>query len=275
MRYAYLSFVVAAVFAFLPGRGAWGQTSSGSEAVQVQLEVDALSTLDDLNLTSDQLAALKDLAKDTAGTLSGTPGPITAEYLDALKELKSALLGKDDDKIDSAGDKAGDLGEKQDDDAIPDVTQSPAAKSKAADALKMLTVKQVADYIGDNSDAIDDPAELLIQAIHDCRGLAEPDFVGLRDDTSEELGVFAAGPNLGKPPAIVVKTNALLNRAHKMSDAEYSAQQSALEDEARKLVSGMEAIPNLRHWMENEMADLLANPQLIQAIDDWKGAGKV
>jgi hypothetical protein len=36
----------------------------------------------------------------------------------------------------------------------------------------------------------------------------------------------------------------------------------------------MDPIICMRHWMENEMADLLANPQLSQAIDDWTSAGK-
>jgi hypothetical protein len=274
MRYAYLAVIFAAIFTLLPGRIVRGQSEPAADSTQLQLEVDALSTLDDLNLTSDQLSTLKDMAKDTAGTLSKTPTPITPEYLDAVRDLKSALLGKDDDKTDAAGDKAADLADKQEDDSIPDVVQSEAAKSKAAELLKLLSVKQAADYIAANADDIDEPVGLLIGAIHDCRGLSDEDFAGLRDDTSQELAVFAAGANPAKPPAIVNKTNALLTRAHKMSDAEFSAQQSALEDEARKIAGGMEAIPNLRHWLENEMAELLSNPQLIQAIDDWKAAGR-
>jgi hypothetical protein len=274
MRYAYLWAIIAMFLLVISIHPARGQSGSLPDFAQIQLEVDALSTLDDLNLTADQLAALKGMAKDTAGNLSKVPTPITAEYQDALKALKGALLGKDDDKIDSAEDKVSDLAEKQDDDSAPDVVQSEAAKSKAAGLVKLLSVKQVADYISANSDDIDDPTDLLIGAIHDCRGLSDADFGDLRDDTSQELAVFAAGPNPGKQPAVVAKANALLNRTHKMSDADYSAQQSALEDDARKLVGGMDPIPNLRHWMENEMADLLANPQLLQAIDDWTAAGK-
>ncbi len=59
-----------------------------------------------------------------------------------------------------------------------------------------------------------------------------------------------------------------------MKDDEYSDQQSALEADARKLVGGVDPVNCMRHWMENEMADLLANPELSQAIDDWTAAGK-
>jgi hypothetical protein len=275
MRFGFLGLVLAVILTLLPGQVARADRDLSADSTQLQLEVDALSTLDDLNLTSDQLSSLKEMAKDSAGKLSKTPTVASAEYTEALKALKSALLGKDDDKTDAAGDKAADLADKQDDDSIPDVVQSEAAKSKSVEVLKMLSVKQVADFIAANADDIDEPVDLLIGAIHDCRGLSQEDFVGLRNDTAEELSVFAAGPNPGRPPAIVGKANALLTRAHKMSDAEFSSQQSALEDEARKIAGGMDPIPNLRHWMENEMAELLSNPELVKAIDDWKAAGKV
>jgi hypothetical protein len=130
MRYRFI-FLVAAVASLLAASypilsAADDQTDSN--AVNLQLEVDALSTLNDLNLTPNQLSALKGMIPDTAGTLSDAPTPISADYKAALKDARIALLGKDQDKIDDAQDKLADLQDKQDPDSDPDVDQSEAAK---------------------------------------------------------------------------------------------------------------------------------------------------
>ncbi|MGD0388480.1 MAG: hypothetical protein ABSC42_05935 [Tepidisphaeraceae bacterium] len=274
MRNPYTLFFAAALWLFIGSRFLQAQTDKPSGEVKLELQVDALSTLHDLNLTPEQLSALKDLASDTAGTLSDTPAPVTADYNAAMKDMRDALLSKDEDRIDSAEDKIGDAADKQDPDSEPDVEQSESAKTKAVTFLKTLSVKQVAGYIGQNAEDIDDPTELLLDAVHQSRDLSDDDFASLRDDTSKELGMLSGGVNPGKPPKIVSKVNQLLTRVHRLSAEEYGDQQSALEDEARKLVAGMDPIPCLRHWMENEMADLLSNPELGQAIDDWVAAGK-
>ncbi|MGA2441591.1 MAG: hypothetical protein ABSH08_11570 [Tepidisphaeraceae bacterium] len=274
MRYPYTLVLAAALSLFIWNRFLQAQTDTLSGGVKLELEVDALAAIHDLNLMPEQLSALKDLASNTAGTLSDTPAPVTADYEAAMKDMRDALLSKDQDRIDIAEDKMGDVADKQDPDSEPDVEQSGSAKTKAVTFLKSLSVKQVGDYISQNSDDIDDPAQVLLDAVHQSRDLSDDDFESLQDDTAEELGIFSGGLNPGRPPKIVSKVDQLLTRIHHLSAKEYKNQQSALEDEARKLVEGMDPISCLRHWMENEMADLLSNPQLSQAIDEWSAAGK-
>lgn len=272
MRYACITLFIAILVAAV-SHPALAQTPELSESAKLQLQVDALSSLDDLNLTPEQLSALKDLASDTAGTLTDSPTAITEAYKTSLKEMREALLTKDDDKIDAAEEKMGDIADKEDPDSEPDVDQSESAKSKAETLVKMLTVSQVAAFIAQNGDDVDNPSQLLLDAIHQCRGMSADDFQGMRDDTAQEIGIYAAGINPAKPPAIVGKINRLLTRVHGLSDDEYSQQQSSLEDEARKLVAGLDPINTLRHWLEDEMADVLSNPQLLEAINEWSGAG--
>ena len=283
MRHAYFVTLIAvlaiAATAQVANAQAEKDTTGGGSidltpSVKLQLEVDALTSLNDLNLSPDQLSALKDMAADTAGTLSEKPTPVTDEYISTLKFLRGALLAKNEDKIDLAEDRVGDLGDKQDDDSEPDIAQSDAAKQKGPELLKSLSVKQVAEYVSANADEIDDPTQLVIEAIHQCRGMNDDDFANLREDTAQEMGIFGGGSNPAKTPAIAGKVKNLLNRAHKMSNSEYTDQQSQLEDEARKLVGGADPIPCLRHWMENEMADLLSNPELPHAIEEWTAASK-
>jgi hypothetical protein len=272
MRHVYLFLIAAAVFIGAAGRPVAAQTAELTDSAKLQLEVDALSSLSDLNLTPDQLSSLKDLASDTAGTLSDTPAPITEAYTKALKTMRDAILSKNEDNIDTAEEKMGELEDKQDPDSDPDVDQSSAAKTKAETFLKMLKLSQVASYIAENGDDVQDPAQMLIDAMHQCRGMSADDFQDLRDDTAQEIGVYAAGINPSKPSGMIAKVTRFLSRVHGLSDDEYSQQQSSLEDEARKMLGTMDPVNTLRHWLEDELADLLSNPQLIQAIDDWNNA---
>jgi len=263
-------FVLLATASLLANsnRTLFAEDVADAETIKLEQEVDALSALNDLNLSPEQLSALKGMISDTAGTLSDPPTRISAEYKAALKELRTALLSKDQNKIDNAEDKTSDLEDKQDPDSDADVDQSEPAKQKAATLLRMLSPKQVANYIGENSDDVDDPAQLLLDAVHHACGMSDDDFDSLQDDTSERIGILFGGAHPAKPPAVVGKVTRLLARVHHLSADEYKSQQSTLEDEARQLVGEADPIPCLRHWMENEMADLLSNPQLGQALTD-------
>lgn len=141
MRHTYLGAAIAVLVLAIGGGLARGQDDKDtaptndntlSPTVKLELEVDALTTLNDLNLSATQLSALKDTASDTAGSLSETPTPISDDYKAALKGLKTALVGGNDDKIETAEDSVGDLADKQDDDSEPDIEQSQSAKEKAA-----------------------------------------------------------------------------------------------------------------------------------------------
>ena len=268
MRRAPICFAVVAVAFFIVSSRPVIAADADTDTTNLQLEVDALSSLNDLALSHDQLVAVKALIADTAGTMSDAPSPITADYKSALQNARTALLGKDQTKIDAAEDKLGDLQDKQDPDSDPDIDQSAAAKQKAPALLKMLSVKQVANYISQNSDDVDDPAALLVDAVHKARDATGDDFDSLRDDTAEEIGVLSNGTHPERPTGMVVKVKRLLTQVHQLSADDYKTQQPALEQEAKKLVANLDAIPCLRHWMENELADLLSNPQLGQAIND-------
>jgi hypothetical protein len=67
--------------------------------------------------------------------------------------------------------------------------------------------------------------------------------------------------------------NRFLTRVHKMSADEYNEQQSSLEDEARKLLAALDPVSTLRHWLQDELADLLSNPELSSAIDEFNASG--
>jgi len=243
------------------------QAAADADSIKLAQEVDALRALHDLELSPDQLSGLKGMISDTAGTLSDTPTAITAEYVAALKDLRGALLSKDQNKIETAEDKADDLEDSQDPDASADVDPSEAAVQKEGTLLKMLSAKQVANYVSENSDDVDDPTQVLLDAIRRAPGMSEDDFGDLHDDVVQSIGTLL-GSHPGKPGPVMMKVNKLLVRVHHMSPEAFNTQQSSLEGEARQLFENVDPIMCLRHWMESELADLLSNPQLGQALTD-------
>jgi hypothetical protein len=275
MRQAHCLVTALALLAILcPAARLFAQTAAKNDAVKLELEVDALAALNDLQLSSEQAAALRDLASDTAAKVDQSSGPVDADYQAALAEVRLAILSRNDDRIDQAQDKLTDLAQKRDADSEPDIDDSDVAKAKAPGFLKSLAASQIAHYLAQNADNVENPGDVLVDALHQCRNLSDADFEVLRDDTAEEIGLLAGGLVPTKPPQIIQKTTRFLNRCRRLSAQEFQTQQSALEDEARKLVEGLDPIQCLRHWMEGELADLLSNPQLQTALKDWGSSAK-
>jgi hypothetical protein len=242
--------------------------AGGTDVLKLQLEVDALSALSDLHLTPSQLSDLQGLASDTAATMPSAPMNVSDARASALQDLKAALIGGNDDKIGDAEDKASSLEDEVGDSDEPDIDQTDAAKGKVSQAVKLLTAKQLAGYIGENSDDVPDPGEILVDAVNQCHDLSSDDYASLKEDTTDQLGELAGGLTPTKTPAIIGKSARFLDGAHKLSADEYKTQLPTLRDEARKLGGGIDPVNVIRHWAESDMADLLSNPQLPQALTD-------
>jgi hypothetical protein len=264
---------LALLFILCPTSRLSAQSAATTDTVKLQLEVDALGALNDLQLTSDQVAALRDLTSDTAAKVDQSPAPVGADYQAALAEVRLAILSRNDDRIDQAQDKLTALAQKRDADSEPDFEDTDAAKAKATGFLKSLAPSQIAHYLAQNADDVENPGDILVDALHQCRNLSDADFEVLRDDTADEIGLLAGGVNPAKPPLITQKTARFLNRCRHLSAQEYQTQKAALEDEARKMVE-IDPITCLRHWMEGELADLLSNPQLQPALKEWDSSAQ-
>jgi len=243
-------------------------TNGTTDALKLQLEVDALSTLQDLQLTPAQLSALQDLSSDTAATLPDTPLKLEAAHVAALQTLRAALISGKEDQIDDAQDKVGEFEEQQDAEDAPDIEPTDAARGKVGMAIKLLTARQLAGYISENAEDVADPAEIVVEALNQCHDMTDDDYQSLKDDTAADLSQLAGGFNPAKTPTVVGKANHLLDRARHLSAEDFKTQLPALQDEARKIGNGIDPMSCLRHWFEGEMADLLSNPQLSQALAD-------
>jgi hypothetical protein len=253
---AVLAGVIGVVgFGLLAGAGG----SGGS----LRLRVEALSTLNDLSATRDQLQGLQKLAQGAAAA-PVADGKLNKDYRAALVELESALTGGDDSKIDAAQEKVEDLEEKLtiEDVDTPDPTDT--ARRRAAEAVKLFSASQIAEFVASYAEEIADPVKTITDALDLTRGSGDADFEELQKETVEQVAVLVNGDPKG---AIGPKVDDLLARARKMSDDDFKAKKADLAAEAKRLAGKVDPIEVIRHWVTNSMAELLSNPELGAAID--------
>lgn len=240
-----------------------------TDATTLALEVDALSALNDLQLSADQATKLRDLAKGAAGTAHAAPGASDPDHLAATRALRKALLSGSDNAIDSAEGKLADVEDQMDADPDPMVDLTAQAKSSAEAAMKLLSPRQLANYLGSIADGVPDISD-IIMAIDDSHQLSQEDFVAERDRLAEDFVTLMGGIHPKMQPKIGMRIKNLLDRARKMPDDQFAAKAADLHAEAAQLTGDLDPVVGLRHCMEREMAELLSNPQLPHALDEWK-----
>jgi hypothetical protein len=243
--------------------------AGGDPNQNLQLEVDALSTLSDLQMSADQAARLRDLAKGTAGVVKPAEAGGDPQDIAATRALRTALLAGDEGAIDAAEQKLSEIEDQSDADLDPTVELSDAARSAAPAALKLMTPRQMADFLGTISDDIPDAADLML-AIDDSHELSQPDFAAERDRLAEDFETLTGGVHPARAPRLAGKVKQLLERARHTPDDQFAARTANLHAEAVKLLEGIDPILALRHCSERELAELLSNPQLPTALDEWK-----
>jgi hypothetical protein len=232
----------------------------------LELLVNAMTTINDLDLTPQQVKMMQDLASDTAGKVDPDDSKTDDNYRTALLSLRDALLSGDDDKIGDAEDKVDDLQDKLDIDPNgPDFDTTTAAKKKAGQVLKMLSTSQIANYISEHSDDVPDALDTIMDAIDQCKDGDAEDFKSLKQEAAEQVALLAHGPESTAESTIGKKVSSLLDKARKMSDP--SKQRDQLEQEAKEIVKSIDSFDAMRRWMLREMADVLSNPQVNKALE--------
>ena len=97
----------------------------------LMLQVNALQSLHDLELTAEQLAALAKLAESTAQKAKpGKAVTVSPAYRTALTQLRDALIKGDDDKIEQCRTKFDDIADKELADIDDHIDITGAARQK-------------------------------------------------------------------------------------------------------------------------------------------------
>jgi hypothetical protein len=234
----------------------------------LSLEVAALQLVHQLGLTADQMEAIAKLAKDAVPKeLTRKPAKVSDKYRKTLQQYHDALVKGDEDRIDELGEDLEDLRDSEDPDLDDQVEVTDEARKLAPQALKLLGARQTATFLALYGDDLPDPVEDLLAALDKSHDPAEKDWKQLRDDTAAEVGWLVAGFGKDAAGKVSDKAGDLLDRAHDLKDEDFKTRRPQLEKEAHDLAGDVGPTEVLRHILERDLAELLANPQLSAALD--------
>jgi hypothetical protein len=241
----------------------------------LSMEVAALETIHDLQLTPAQLDELARLAK-TDGAKDQTRKPAKAgdKVRKALADLRAALIADNDDRIEELAAARDELIEKESPDLDDDFEITDAARKHAPEFLRRLTAAQVAAYLAERTEDLTDPMTMLAETIEQSRKLSGEEWDDARDDAADELGWIVAGADADGAAKVAVKVKELIDRAHKLKDAEFTAQREELDKAARQIAGDLGPTDVIRHFLERALAELLSNPRLAAAVEARTQKGK-
>jgi hypothetical protein len=234
----------------------------------LSLEVAALQLVHQLDLTTDQMEAFAKLAKDAAPKdTTRKPARVSNKYRKTLRRYHDALVEGDDDRIDELAEEIADLRDAEDSTLDDQVEVTDEARRLAPRALKLLGARQTAAYLGLYGDDLPDPVDDLLAALGRSHDSEDREWKELRDDTAQEVGWLVAGFDKDEARKVSDRASALLDRVHDLKDEEFKTQRPQLEKEARDLAGAVGPTEVLRHVLERDLAELLANPRLPAALD--------
>jgi len=240
---------------------------------QISLRVQALQTIYEFDLSPEQLRDLRAAAGGSASNQQRAKG--NAKLSAALKEFYDALAeGSNDERISKArlqlGDALGDENVHLDDDVHP----TPAARAKAPKVVGVLKSSQIAAYLASHADEVADPVELMVGTLDELRELRDENAPGAAEEiastiqaNSETAARLVVGADEAKAKALTDQVSAWLKARSESEPAETPAAKKALEDSAKKIIGDVAPMKVLNNWMEQQIAELLSNPQLPAAIE--------
>jgi hypothetical protein len=262
---------LALVFVVLVGP-AQAQQAKQDEEIDLNdlsLEINALQTLNTLNLTDDQLLQLQSWAPQTVQKgQKREAAKASKEYRDKLVQLRAALLDASDaDKIDQLYEEVDELRDAEKPTVDDGVELSASARKKAPAVLKLLKVQQLTAYLAALNDDLGDPLDRLLNALPSIRSIKGDEWKQRRAEIVDEIVRQAAGVDSAKAEKLDDQITALLSQAHSMTDAEFKAKQPGLEKTARELLGDIGPLDLVRLAVERGLAELLSNPRLTVVLN--------
>jgi len=272
VRSRILLLVVMLGLSLCAANGAWFTAAPGvstSPVRDLSQQVWALQTLRDLGLTQQQLKAIRPAIPVAAG--SDTPavnGKVSPKYVAALKAMREGLLkNADDDQIDDLQEELDAIGDDEDVDIDDHVTVTDGARAAVGQFMRLLSPGQVAGYLTAFEDDLPDPLAILMDAAGTVRDQSPEEFAATAAATGEQIGILVAGIEPAKYNPVAARVKDWLQQCRGLSKAQLDAGRAAVEKSALALLGDADGFVVLRHWVERDLSELLANPQLPAIVD--------
>jgi hypothetical protein len=230
----------------------------------LSMEVKALRILRALEARPHQLTEIARAAKKTAGN----PGQreaakVSDPYVEALGEMRRALIANDADKIEQLRTRFDELEDKSPPDLDDQVEITDGAEIEAARLLNIFSPQQVVAYAQTLEDDFPDPVQLILEGLKEGRSLQNAEWETARNKLSEEVGWLVCGSQGEKATKLEEQVSAFLDKKHGQGGGA-----GVREVEVRQLVGTPGPVVILKNIMEHTLAELLANPQVERAAKD-------
>lgn len=243
-------------------------SSAPADVNDLSLRVTALQTLHDFDLSTDQLHTLRALTPGVADTRQRSPAKSIPKLAPALRELHDELLKPDAEHLTELSAKVDELLDDNNVDLDDGVRATDAARAKAPEFARRLKSSQIAAYLADHAAEVSDPVEQMMGALAEAREEDPEDYDDAdAQDMADDVARLVAGRDAAKAKQISTQVLAWFKSARALKDEEFAARQGSLEQAAQHIVGVVNPIDVLSHWLDGEIAELLANPQLPAAID--------
>lgn len=253
--------------------GGFGTTQKRPKASNVDpnllhMEVKALETLHHFKATAPQLQKIAQVAKSTkAKAEQREAAKAGADYVNALKQLRDALIAKDEDAIEKLQEQLEKIEEKNSPQFDDEFDITDAARKEVDGLYRMLSPRQLVIYADSFGDDLLEPVEVILRGLEETRMLKGKESEEARDDLAEEVSWLVAGWGGAKAEKIRSDVSAFLNREHGKAP-----QASVLVPKIRQIIETPDPLVVLRNVLKHDLALLLSNPQLEKAVRDLNSA---
>ncbi len=237
--------------------------------VSLSLRNQALTTLWEIRATKPQLQALKKLANECADDHPRIPGQVGPKLRQTMEGLHDALVeAKDEDLIAGLQDQYDRETDARNIDLDDEVKLTQPAKQHAPDVLKMLSVRQLASFITYNEDLLVDPREELEDLVRKMKTIPPDKWEAERDSVADDAGMLLAGLHDAKVKEVSDRVRQWLDKAHQLDDQAFTKKLPDLVADIPNVVGEVDSVQAIQHWARREIATLLSNSELTNAIDE-------
>jgi hypothetical protein len=235
-----------------------------ADANLLSMELKALRILRGLEATREQISEIARAAKTTAGS----PGQresakVSGPYLEAMVQMRRALVAKDDDKIEALRTQFDQLEEKDHPDLDDQVEITDGAEIEGVRLLSIFSPLQIVAYVQSLEDDFPDPVQLIVEGLDEGRELKNEEWETARSRLADEVGWLVGGLQGDKASKIEEQVSAFLKENHGAA-----GKAGDREREIRKVLGSPGPVVILQNLMEHTLAELLSNPRVERAARD-------
>jgi hypothetical protein len=228
------------------------------------MELKALRILRGFEATPHQLQVIARAAKTTAGSPGNREAAkASGPYVQALVQMRHALIANDEDQIEKLRTQLDELEEKNPPDLDDQIEVTDGAEIEAVRLLNLFSPLQVIAYAQSLEDDFPDPVQLIVEGLEEGKSLKKEEWETARNKLAGEVAWLVYGMQGEKTSKLEDQVSAYLDQKH----AE-EGKAGNRESEIRKLLGSPGPVVVLKNVMEHSLAELLSNPQVEKATRD-------